>query len=457
MPPGVFESLWKPVGNFPDGPPPPSYVKYDATSGVEERFELYTGPNPSKGNAWTNFQHYKRWVGSFNGVYRLPYTTAWPNTGNRHWVADLPPWYGWDQHRGVGAIIALPLYTLSTGVDLVENPSNLSSLLSRGSTAILPKIKSEMSLVNSVIELKDFGSMVKTVGLRLREIQSIMRHLPRKDWASQTFANMYYDWKSYVKKVKSSFKPGGDRSYLARQASSAFLQWKFAIAPLISDVWAIKSALRALEKQINDLITNEGRVKVRHWTYRWRDDPGKTRTSHYYMGVPAFPPVSASTDIESGDLGMDSEFHMQLKYNYNFTAYQREHARILSLLDALGVNFNPAIIWNAMRYTFIVDWVIGVSRFLEQFKVANMEPKINILGGLWSIKRRKSYWWNKIHYAPDGVTCTRKLSGPVITEEAYKRQAFVPGLSWLVASGLSSMEFTLGAALVTARRRKARK
>jgi hypothetical protein len=130
---------------------------------------------------------------------------------------------------------------------------------------------------------------------------------------------------------------------------------------------------------------------------------------------------------------------------------------MLTLLDGLGLSLNPQIIWNAIPFTFLIDWVFGVSRWLGQFNVGNMDPVVNVLGALWSVKKTRSITWSKIHATEEGIACTEELSMPVINEVAYRRDLFMPGVSSIISSGLSSSEFTLGAALVTAiSRRKAR-
>jgi hypothetical protein len=159
-----------------------------------------------------------------------------------------------------------------------------------------------------------------------------------------------------------------------------------------------------------------------------------------------------------------SAFHAEIEYNYNYTQYQTEHARLLGLLDYFGVNLNPQIIWNAIPWSFVVDWVFSVGRFLDRFKVSNMEPKINIRRYLWSIKRKRTVvttrytipiesWW----HPPLKLSHHRTVPASVVEETAYRRQVGLPGSSLIESSGVSLKEFTLGAALVLSRRRHSHK
>jgi hypothetical protein len=268
-------------------------------------------------------------------------------------------------------------------------------------------------------------------------------------------------WIRYLSGLKKATK-GQLAARGAGAVSSSYLQWQFAIKPLISDVQSVMAALAKLEKRLNQLLTNEGRVRISHWATDV-SSAGKTGSYTFAHGpglgqpeVVAYSPDTLGEFVY--DVGeMKTRIHVQLKYNYNFTQYQREHAHILGLMDSFGVQLNPAIIWNAIRFTFIVDWVIGVGRYLDQFKVGNMEPKINVLGALWSCTSRRVTTASK-RYNHFGMYGSTSVSLPVLDETGYTRRLFRPTLSSLTGSGLSPRELTLGAALVFAsRRRKARK
>jgi hypothetical protein len=111
-----------------------------------------------------------------------------------------------------------------------------------------------------------------------------------------------------------------------------------------------------------------------------------------------------------------------------------------ALLDVLGVNLNPSVIWNALPWSFVVDWVIRVSKWLNQFQTRNLEPTTYIHQYCWSLHLQRE------------IVC--KFGWPTIydiqriTEEAYKRVVVVPDyVRAIESSGLSLREFSLAAAL----------
>lgn len=240
-------------------------------------------------------------------------------------------------------------------------------------------------------------------------------------------------------------------------AADGYLQYAFNFRPLLSDIRGVFSALSRFERHINDLVTRSGRVQVRHYSTGLNEFTDWTDSSDLYITAPTFQLDPACLYVmKRSAVHSVSKFHVQVEFNYNFTEYQREHARLLGLLDAFGVNLNPSIIWNAIPYSFLVDWVVGVSRFLDQFKIENMKPKINILRSLWSIKRERT------------TTVTRGISGHIaypfvadlsqrpcaqVHETAYRRQVGTVSEAQIQLSGLSSNEVSLGAALILSRRR----
>lgn len=46
------------------------------------------------------------------------------------------------------------------------------------------------------------------------------------------------------------------------------------------------------------------------------------------------------------------------------------------LLDSLGFELNPKIIWDAIPFTFVIDWFFGVGSWLERFKIDTLELPI---------------------------------------------------------------------------------
>lgn len=442
--------------------------------GVLDTYEEYDGPNPTRGNSWTNFTHYKASYGTLpSGKIKLPRVQGvWPNSYGACWIGSFPPYVGWLAHNWTAPLEVLPKMHTTDGAGGLSciTPPDIGAIVSSLLKGMMPGIKTELSLINSIIELKDFKSfikdcksLVKSAIASVKRFRDLTAHLPRDFWGGQVIGDLRRGWVKYLKGLKKAGK-----TELARRAvvvaSENYLQWKFAWAPLISDVRAVRRALSTLERKINNLVTNEGRVRTSHGSAsRILGSSPTTEVTTSLQGPAGFLDYGPYWDAPStqtirvNESSVSARIHVELRYNYNLTQYQRENARILALQDALGVQYNPAIIWNAVRFTFLIDWVLSVGSYLDQFKVAHMEPKVNVLGALWSCQAERHVTWSKTMYhggMPGGLGTPL----PSKKEVSYVRRTFMPSRSSLTGSGLSSSELTLGAALVFATRgRKAGK
>ena len=306
----------------------------------------------------------------------------------------------------------------------IPNPPNIDSILQSCLNATLPSIKSELSVVNSILELKDFKSLPATISNMGR----------------------------FVRNGRKTLRE------ILRHGSDAYLQQQFNIKPLLSDIQGIYNSLANTERRINDFITRQGRVRRKHYAFAFTEfEPYISHTNTAKLisypsttGPINFNASSTATRVVFTD---PTWFHFEIEYNYNYTRFQLEHARVLAYLDAFGVNNILGIVWNALPWSFVIDWVLGVSRLLDDLDPSNMDPVVNIRKCLWSVTRRRQILVNqKFVSFPDGPTCY--TSAPLVVEKAYKRRSFVPTSGSITSSGLNLKEFSLGAALVSSRRRR---
>jgi hypothetical protein len=418
----------------------PSYKKNQSEISQDE-------PGPKQ--KWKSIQHHKVHSGNSLPCLIPAYTEKWAYYPDIYLGYSKNPLFGYLKYYSGSELMpygspgflnnGLPAFNdpQPDGVTFIPAPAGLDDLNSTAMRVMLPAIKEEMSLVNSVIELKDFRSMIR---LGLSAANNLNKVVPTvRAWLTK------------------ATRDDGSLRTLSRLGASGFLQWEFAFAPLLSDIAAFQAALLRTEKRMNDLITRAGRPQVRHFTYKWVEFPDvKEEQSNPGFGFPKWENQTVGLYDSSRQVIYEpTVFHAQVRYNYYFSNYQLEHARVLSLLDSLGINLNPAIIWNAIPWSFVVDWVIGVNRWLDTAKVQNMEPLINIRDYLWSVKRsrkiRVSRGIVKSYY---GLVPGQQVPLAEVTETAYRRQYGMPSWVSLTASGLSPKELSLGAALVIARKRR---
>lgn len=414
--------------------------------------------------SWHSFEHYKARRGDPGMSGAIPYVHSGQNyPQGAYQLGTLRGWrslaYGYTaagNHANPFGEPGLPILGLPAYIseqangDFLPPPLDLSNLEAIALRKMLPAVKQEISLVNSIIELKDFKSLAKTTA-RAASV-SIQRGLTMR----KKFRKAYRSMRTWLNKPAEA------------TASGLYLQLQFNILPLISDVMAVRRAIASVEQQVRKLVNHAGKPQTTHFTMRPVVDEDATDSSgdwYYLMNPLTTGPFLHYQVCRLGRKVVNdpSVFHAEMQYAFVYRNWQVEHAQLLGMLDALGVNLNPAIIWNAVPWSFVVDWLLGVSRWLNDRKILNMEPQINMRGFLWSYKReRKVYTWADVERSfnptpqipgleswvyPKGITL------PVTHEVSYKRKVGWPAASSIESSGVSLSELTLGSALVIARRR----
>lgn len=423
-------------------------------------YEKKSPPVDGPRSVWKAFEHYKR----SSEFSRMP--TEWPlvftnydgvNYLDTIGYSDGYPYVGYDDYVGWGRagvpLSGLPgLYTDTTSeTGFIPDPDDLTQLKQGSLRAMVPNVKNSMSLLNSLIELKDF----KSVPRLLKDCSSLLTMLR----------------KALHGVVDKNFTLGK----LLRFDASMYLQKEFNIDPLLSDIADISTALSSAQARLNALSQTAGKVRTFYYTKDILTPQSGTvverasRTFGYYswpwIKTTIWDPFSAGCNV--GRLTTKrtvttevTRFSAQLKCQFYYTSFQSRHAELLALMDRVGLNFNPSIIWNAIPWTFVIDWLVGVSRWLDDMKVGLMDPTIHIRQYSWSVKRNRTVqvedlldWYN----IDNQFIHTTVHKRPKIIETSYKRQPCTPEASLLTTSGLSLKEFSLGSALAITRAKSKRR
>jgi hypothetical protein len=398
-------------------------------------YEEMWDDNTTARKFWKPVQHYKRWTSpeTTYGAHVSLVDNAIEDHNYRYGEHRDPYWAYRGSYGPAGApFIGLePMYVKTGQGQFVPDPPQLGQLQQRSLDRMLPLIKSELSIINSIIELKDFKSLPRT-------LMSLGKFL---------------------------VKTGRTLRQLFHTVGDSYLQAQFNILPLLSDISGIHAALLKTERRINDLVSRAGRVQNKHYTYSFQELTSIADQSVGYFIMPGLVPglhEIAPTTARRTVISKPTVFHAEIRYNYNYNDYQVAHAQILGFLDAIGANLNPSIIWNAIPWSFVVDWVLGVSQWLNQFKYRALEPQINILSYLWSVKRERhvliSTENGKVDQVEFGVFVYPQqfpvLRNPLpgVYETSYRRDISIPTVSSILSSGLTLKEVSLGAALVITRK-----
>jgi len=240
--------------------------------------------------------------------------------------------------------------------------------------------------------------------------------------------------------------PKIDRS-LSKTASGNFLAFEFGVKPLISDVKAVVGMMDAVDKRIEHLLEVNGRSSNLSFkrvidTSTDITDFSRNLLNPYSSGTWAIRFVRKSakaTFFVTGDLYQDLD---DLKDS---------SARLKALLAAGGFNRPATVIWNAIPYSFVVDWFFSVGKLLDTMAVQPFGGTYDISNVGWSLKR-EAFWFAYLDIG-DSTPYTERFLGTV-TVKGYERHLGYPMTSLFLTDGsLSPKQQVLSLAMLEQRRR----
>lgn len=218
---------------------------------------------------------------------------------------------------------------------VLPNDPRIAGFTRRAFNKVLDQMPETTSIINFIIELKDLSSSVNSI-----------------------------------------------KSALTNPAG-LFLAWQFGVAPMIRDIIAILTTAATIRDQLDHLK----RVNKRTVTISYvenhdlaKDGPTPVQVVHQ-PGWGIYPADEAwrITDLRY-KIQMNCQVHYDLDANFeNLLGYLK------ATLAALGIG-NPAkVIWNAIPFSFVVDWFFNIGTFLDGLDIQPFEGKIVIEGASHSV------------------------------------------------------------------------
>jgi len=459
------------TGVFPLGETPTNYPVWPAGSYTKpayypiyrSSFEESSIESGGSRSSWNNFQHYKIDC----ALPRSPmsvFTTvmvASPPWGHSTICDDCSLAWADDVFGAVDAPIAglIPLYQKVPFSDQwVTTHPLINNLINTAQAVMLKEVRPDASLVNSIIELKDFASLRGTVlGIR----SSVDRFINlQRNLKPELIEAAWIRVRRYRRESRSTLT-----SMLSSMAD-VFLQWKFNISPLLRDIESVRRTLESARSEIMKIIQNAGMKRRRdynadltsYYVNSSEDTSGQLRNDfarHTRYGVHKFP-LTGLTYSQRNVVYKLAKFHAQIEYSQYFSEWQRENAALLAILDRLGFMADPKIVWNAIPWSFVVDWFIDISQWLSRYSFPWMMPQTVVHRWCWSqhIVRETT------GLIAQGSGVDVKLLGPRLTAVKFLEESYIRSnsklnvTSALTGTGLSASEFVLGAALAGSRLRK---
>lgn len=266
---------------------------------------------------------------------------------------------------------------ISDSLYLIESSFDWNKWNERACRAMQPKVPELLSIGNFLYELKDFKSLF---GFYRREIPK---------------------WKKYLSRLKTKKDTLAQHGIgpLNKSLSEIHLQYQLGLAPFASDVKKLLEASNITRKAMIKFFQEAGTLQVKHWSREF-DSRDTDVVPVVDLGDRKF-----DSDIEvsgwtfSSPLGTDVyvkgikvrpvklKYSATLVYIYRCENLASRYRELMFLLDTFGVNWDPATIWNALPFSFIVDWFLDVGNWLEScYQAQWMKVDVDVVDFCHSIK-----------------------------------------------------------------------
>ena len=238
--------------------------------------------------------------------------------------------------------------------------------------------------------------------------------------------------------VGALFKLWKKRESLARNLAGLHLNYKFGWKPTIGDIKAAISGVVAVKEKLEAFQAAVGKILQAHTTI----EKSSNTVSGSYR-IPGSALVSYKATVKRECVGFIAYKPQPLP------ALNSLHKSILSFLDVLGFELNPRIIWDALPFTFVVDWFFGVGNVLGRFKIDALELPILLVDGFLQYKETLHIEWSSVSDHLTGYTPFPRSGASAFHNEFFHRMPIYPDYAVLTGLGWKMPSINQAALLVS--------
>ena len=264
---------------------------------------------------------------------------------------------------------------------------------------------------------------------------------------SVSVANFLYE----LKDMKGMI-PSIDRRGLSKTVSNNFLAFEFGVKPFISDIKAMVEMSDAVDKRLKHLLDTAGKSV----DLRFDRELDLITEEHIIRINVEDPNYNSSSDNFNGlrlrRTSAKVKFHCGAKLFQDLQGLSDSMSKLKALAASGGFNHPARVIWNAIPYSFVVDWFFSIGKILDSISIQPFGGEYRISDVGWSLKREATYIGTQVMANGQFVDGNATLG--TVRVKDYVRQPGFPATSLLLTDGqLSPKQLVLGLAMLEQKRR----
>lgn len=279
--------------------------------------------------------------------------------------------------------------------------------------------------VNALYELKDLRSMVDRIPLHL--LWAAARNIRSTETKRELDK-----WLANIRKTCKS------PALLLQELIGVDLMWKFGLAPMVKDVNSIHSMLGSLDAKLKALMSKTFTFRGMHREVKASNAFAKSG----FLTSPAWLELTSTTSINTTVQWISGVIR---RLNPDWIE-DIDLLRLALMRDSLGLSLDATDIWQAVPYSFVVDWFLPISNFLDQF-ARGVDPGWLVTDGWWQTKKSSTIVEVRCSMFPYGITNLEvdELDGNIHVAgcqlEDYQRSVLTTAPPWASVTYVPQFRF----------------
>lgn len=259
-----------------------------------------------------------------------------------------------------------------------------------------------------------------------------------------SLANFLYE----LKDMKGMI-PSIDRRSISKTVGNNFLAFEFGVQPFISDIKAILALSDSVDKRIKHLLETQGK----HTNLSFERDVPLAEA--FSFNVSFQDPLDSS---DSGNhyrftrTGAKAHLHIGGKLYQDLSDLSDSMAKLKGLAASGGFNHPARVIWNAIPYSFVVDWFFHVGKLLDSLTVQPFGGEYEVSDVGYSVKTEALFVATQVMGGTQYVD-GNPTAGTVYAKSFERKIGFPVSSLFLTDANLSPTQQALALAMLNQRRR----
>jgi hypothetical protein len=158
---------------------------------------------------------------------------------------------------------------------------------------------------------------------------------------------------------------------MATTLSWVNLAWQFAIRPTLEDAKSIGEIIDQTKKQLSELIRQGDKMQRRHYK---RPCDILTLPSRSLLGVGQQRAAFWTRTWRRFEWMQRPVYHASCLFSYDTERIRGTLGQIDAMIHSFGVSRMGSVLWEAIPYSFVVDWFVSVGDLIASIEDQLLDP-----------------------------------------------------------------------------------